>query len=204
MGLRERGRRKLAAVILSAASLLAATACNNQTHNATVGIRENLGKSGAFLETGAAAVEAAKPHTDNVGLAYLATALDAFGRAGRAMMAAESSTKAAETAIVTLESEKNHLEKTAADREGQIERLKASFWSVRQRRLFWTVVVVLALVMALRCFGLWATGGAGRVAAFVASGLLGVLTGGASIIQAVFDNLWFRWRGKTAKGGAGA
>lgn len=144
------------------------------------------GESGMALLTDLAAyvVEAGKP-------VYQAAAT-AFARQAEAVAAAQASNAAAQGSLKEVQGEIDQV-------KTQNEEMRKSFWSPRQKRLFWWAVGILATAMVLRIVGLMLTGGGGAVAAWTGTTLLGVLTGGVSLIQALFDNLWFRWRGRKAE-----
>lgn len=59
-------------------------------------------------------------------------------------------------------------------------------------RFAWTIGIAAALALVLRVVALNAGGPWGAAASFVSTGIFGVLSGGLSLIQSVFDNLWFR------------
>jgi hypothetical protein len=150
-------------------------------------VQQGLARADAFVHAAAGSVEAAIPHSNATGQAHLASASRSLTGASGAIEEGGVALDGLRVEIVAL---KVAYEAAAA----RVKELTASFWSVRQIRLFWIAVGILAAACALRLFGLWATGGAGKLASFVGTALLGILTGGGSLIQAVFDNLWFRWR----------
>jgi hypothetical protein len=64
-------------------------------------------------------------------------------------------------------------------------------------RFAWIIGVAGALALVLRVVSMGATGPWGAAASFISTGIIGVLSGGLSLIQTAFDNLWFRkFKGK--------
>lgn len=59
-------------------------------------------------------------------------------------------------------------------------------------RFAWIIGIAGVLALVLRVVALNAVGPWGAAASFVSTGIFGVLSGGLSLIQSVFDNLWFR------------
>ncbi len=61
------------------------------------------------------------------------------------------------------------------------------------RTIITAVVCALGLAIVLRVAGLMFKGPIGAICSVGSTFIIGVLTGGMSLIQAGFDNLWFRW-----------
>ncbi|MCC6425128.1 MAG: hypothetical protein IT447_16765 [Phycisphaerales bacterium] len=75
------------------------------------------------------------------------------------------------------------------------DRLYHSIGATVQRwvvRFAWALGIAAVAALALRIVALNATGPWGAAASFVSTGIFGVMSGGLSLVQSVFDNLWFR------------
>lgn len=122
-----------------------------------------------------------KPHTDDSGLPLLAGVKEAAGLirhdAGEASKA--NAQQAVDLAAETARADK--AEATLGYRLGQ--------WV---KRFAWIIGGVLGLSVVLRLVGMFATGPWGAAASFASTGIIGIFTGGLSLIQTLFDNLWFR------------
>lgn len=59
-------------------------------------------------------------------------------------------------------------------------------------RFAWIIGIAGVVALVLRVVALNAVGPWGAAASFISTGIFGVLSGGVSIVQSVFDNLWFR------------
>lgn len=77
----------------------------------------------------------------------------------------------------------------------KFDRLYHSIGATIQRwvvRFIWVISIAGVVAFMLRIVALNAAGPWGAAASFVSTGVFGVLSGGLSLVQSVFDNLWFR------------
>ena len=70
------------------------------------------------------------------------------------------------------------------------DQLEKAWISPRMSRLLWIAAIA---IFGLRAFGIMSTGIAGTIAAHIATGITGVFTFGLSMINSIFDNVWFRF-----------
>jgi hypothetical protein len=137
-------------------------------------------------------VDLAKPHSDSEGKVHLDTAsID--------LKAQSSDLAEAKTALKV---ERENCAKTY----DALTKLNTKWyvrWGRRIERICYLLIGVLGLGVVLRTASQFIVGPVGTAMAFASTGIFGVMSGGISLIQSGFDNLWFRGKANVgvARGG---
>jgi hypothetical protein len=154
-----------------------------------VAASSSVGRAEARNDAATNSIALAKPHADRQGQEHLQSATSNLTEQKQDLTDVETA----------LERERQ----ASAAKDARIDKLDAGLTAERDhyagyklRRLAKLITIgliaAIAAVVVLRSVALALPGPWGAVCSFVATAILGLITGGCSLVQSLFDNLWFR------------